>query len=65
MEDQLAPPRCRKLGSVMELKLLHVSIPHGRHGARVQHSSVEILKQAVDRFMKESNVGEHHVISRP
>ena len=49
----------------MELKRLHVSIPHGRHGARVQHSGVEILKQAVDRFMKESNVGEHHVISRP
>ena len=49
-------------------KALHVSIPHGRHGARVQHSGAcgdTQIKQAVDRFMKESNVGEHHVISRP
>ena len=65
MEEQLAPPRCRKLGSVMQLKRLHVSIPHGRHGARVQHSGVEILKHAVDRLMQESNVEEHHVMSRP
>ena len=50
---------------VMELKRPHVSILHGRHGARVQHSGVEKLKQAVDRLMQESNVGEHHVISRP
>ena len=65
MEEELAPPRFKKLGSVMELKRLHVSIPHGRHGARVQPSSVEILKQEVGRLFQESNVGEHHVISRP
>ena len=66
MEEQLAPPRCKKLESVMELKRVHVSIPHGRHGARVQHSGVEILKQAVDRLMRESiKCGEYHVISRP
>ena len=49
----------------MELKRNHVSILHGRHGARVQHFGVEILKQAVDRLMQKGNVGEHHVISRP
>ena len=49
----------------MELKRLHVSIPHGRHGARVQPSGVEILKQEVGRLFQGSNVGEHHAISRP
>ena len=49
----------------MELKRPHVSILHGRHGARFQHFGVEVLKQAIDRLMQKSNVGEYHVISRP
>ena len=62
MEEQLAPQDCKKPGSVMELTRLHVSIPHGRRGVLVHHSSVKILKQAVDTLLQESNEGEHHVI---